>query len=191
MKKLVTLAIASMAKSHNNGKSNAKCGTAKNILMSAIAAFGVAFGVNAACPEGYTDLGGTYSFKVNDEHANSGKWYINGEFQPVDGATIDGADWYVDSLIAFQGNGKILNLKSGSIIWTATNHGGGVWPENNDKWLNFVPGSTFRCSNPNIPMTGDTGVFKKCFQDQWSNFRYNNDKITDEKIGRASCRERV
>lgn len=180
MKKFATLAIASMAKSHNSGKSNAKCGTAKNILMSAIAAFGAAFGVNAACPEGYTDLGGTYSFQVNDEHANSGKWYINGEFQPVDGATIDGADWYVDSLIAFQGNGQILNVKSGSIIWTRTDWGGGVYPDNNTKWINFVPGSTFRCSNPNIPMTGDTGVFKKCFQDAWSNFRYNNDKITDE-----------
>ena len=149
-------------------------------LLVATVAIASVLGAKAAAPEGYTDLGGTYSFQVNDVHANSGKWYINGEFQPVDGATIDGADWYVDSLIAFQGNGQILNVKSGSIIWTRTDWGGGVYPDNNTKWINFVPGSTFRCSNPNIPMAGDTGVFKKCFQDQWSNFRYNNDKITDE-----------
>ena len=149
-------------------------------LLVATAAIASVLGANAEAPEGYTDLDGTYSFQVNDAHAYSGKWYINGEFQPVDGAEIDGADWYVDNIIAFQGNGQILNLKSGSLIWTGTVHGGGVWPDNNSKWLNFVPGSTFRCSNPNIPMTGDMRVFKKCFEDAWSNFRYNNDRITDE-----------
>ena len=144
------------------------------------AAIASVLGAKAEVPEGYTDLGGTYSFQVNDPHAYSGNWYINGEFQPVDGAEIDGANWYVDSLIAFQGNGQILNVKSGSMIWTRSDWGGGVYPDNNSKWINFVPGSTFRFSNPNIPMTGDTGVFKKCFEDAWSNFRYNNDKITDE-----------
>ena len=149
-------------------------------LLVATAAIASVLGAKAAAPEGYTDLGGTYSFQINDAHAYSGNWYINGEFQPVDGAEIDGANWYVEGLIAFQGNGKILNVKSGSMVWTAANWGGGVYPDNNSKWINFVPGSTFRFSNPNIPMTGDTGVFKKCFEDAWSNFRYDNEKITDE-----------
>lgn len=149
-------------------------------LLVATVAIASVLGAKAAAPEGYTNLGGTYSFQVNDVHANSGKWYINGEFQPVDGATIDGADWYVDNLIAFQANDHVLNLKSGTLTWTATGWGGGVYPDNNTKWLNFMPGSTLVCINPNIPVSGDNGVFKKCFQDQWSNFRYNNDKITDE-----------
>ena len=86
-------------------------------LLVTMAAIASLLGAKAAAPEGYTDLGGTYSFQVNDPHAYSGNWYINGEFQPVDGAEIDGANWYVDSLIAFQGNGQILNVKSGSMIW--------------------------------------------------------------------------
>ncbi|MBR4259110.1 MAG: hypothetical protein IKQ17_08770, partial [Kiritimatiellae bacterium] len=54
-------------------------------LLVATVAIASVLGAKAAAPEGYTDLGGTYSFQVNDVHANSGKWYINGEFQPVDG----------------------------------------------------------------------------------------------------------
>ena len=154
----------------------------KRILMLAMAALGLTFGAKAECPDGYTKLSdGNYSFKVDDEHATDGKWYIKGEFQPVDGAEINGADWYVDNLVAFQGDGGVLNLKTGTLVWTGTAHGGGVWPDNNSKYLNFVPGSTFVCMNPNIPLTGDMSCFNKCFKDQWSNFRYNHERITTEE----------
>ena len=179
MKKLVTIAIAAIAGQLFADSKNANRAL-KRMLMFALATLGLTFVTQAACPEGYTDLGGTYSFAVDDAHATSGKWYINGEFRPVDGATIDGAEWYVDNLIAFQADGQVLNLKSGTLTWTATGWGGGVYPNNNTKWLNFMPGSTLVCINPNISVSGDNGVFEKCFRDGESNFHYNNERITDE-----------
>lgn len=151
----------------------------KRILMLAMAALGLTFGAKAECPDGYTDVGdGNYSFKVNDERATSGKWYTSHEFQPVDGSTLDGAEWYVDNLIAFQGNDWVLNLKSGLMTWTGTAHGGGVWPNNTSSYLNFLPGSTAVCINPNI---NKDAIFQNCFKSGNSNFRYNGDLITDEE----------
>lgn len=151
----------------------------KRILMLAMAVLGLTFSAKAECPDGYTKLSdGNYSFKVDDEHATDGKWYIKGEFQPVDGATIDGAEWYVDSLIAFQDNGTVLNLQSGKLTWTGTGWGGGVYPGSDNKYLNFVPGSTFVCINPNFR---PDQIFSECFKAGNSNFRYNDEKITDEE----------
>ena len=119
-----------------------------------------------------------YTLKTADEKSYSGDYEVNGELRPEDGSEIDGSNWRVIKIVAFQKNGISMTLRSGTlVIDNIEDKYNGCYPNNGSSYINFAPGSTAK-----VTMSyAASDVYTQCFA-SGRNFRVNDAVLTAEEF---------
>lgn len=119
-----------------------------------------------------------YTLKTGDEKSYSGDYEVNGELRPEDGSEIDGSNWRVIKIVAFQKNGISMTLRSGTlVIDNIEDKYNGCYPNNGSSYINFAPGSTAK-----VTMSyAASDVYTQCFA-SGRNFRVNDAVLTAEEF---------
>ena len=122
-------------------------------------------------------INGNYTLNVGDAKSYSGDYVVTGEFQPKDGSEIDGSNWHVEKIVAFQQNGISMTLRSGTLVVDTWGSYFGCYPNNGSSYINFAPGSTAKVTMA----CASTDVYSGCFA-SGRNFRVNDAVLTAEEF---------
>ena len=122
-------------------------------------------------------INGNYTLNVGDAKSYSGDYVVTGEFQPKDGSEIDGSNWHVEQIVAFQQNGISMTLRSGTLVVDTWGSHAGCYPNNGASYINFAPGSTAKVTMA----CASTDVYSGCFA-SGRNFRVNDAVLTAEEF---------
>ena len=135
---------------------------------------GLATGVLA--DDDWVVLDGNYTLEPDDPKCLSGSYEVGWELQPKDGVVIDGSNWHVKHILAFQQNNISMTLKSGTLI---IDHGdyNGCYPNSGWAYVNIPEDSTATVTMP-FPV-GE--IYSRCFSQ--GNFKVNNSALTEAEFG--------
>ena len=120
-------------------------------------------------------LDGNYVLETTDPKCTSGSYEVGSELQPKDGVVIDGSDWHVKHILAFQQNGISMTLQSGTLV---IDHGdyNGCYPNNGASWVNLPDNSTATVTMPFA--AGE--IYSRCFSQ--GNFRVGGRVLTEPEF---------